>query len=223
MVKIKEWCKKHSSEIVVGVICTIITTVFFNMCTIVREVAPTAGNSVVRFFSNYYYITLSKTTEFSIFSALFSFVFGIGIGVIIIVVNKGFSVAKRAINGANRIITSLNNETEETVKSENKPKITREDIENEAKDILKQGKKMKRMTILFIVLCVIGIVDLFVFSVMPNIMWRAYQRDIVKIDPYVESRELEMIKSDWACMQTKEDYDNIYEYINEIKEENKLP
>ena len=51
----------------------------------------------------------------------------------------------------------------------------------------------------------------------------SYQRDLLKIAPYIEQQELDRIKSDWVCMQTKEDYEEIYKQIDEIKNEHSLP
>ena len=223
MKKLKEWCKKHASEIVVGIICTIIPTAFVKLWNLLVEVGPTAGNSLVRFVSNYFYISLSKATEYSVFSMFFSAVFGFGVVYIVSLAAKGFSASKSIINDASEIITKLHNKDEELPSGENKPKITDEEIENEAKKIVKQGKKMKRLTIICIMVFAIYFTDIFAFTMLPNAMWREYQRDIIKIAPYVENKELEIIKSNWTCMQTKEDYDNIYEYINKVKKENQLP
>ena len=43
------------------------------------------------------------------------------------------------------------------------------------------------------------------------------------ITPYVEFEQINQLKSDWVCMRQKEDYLEIYEIINAVKEDNSLP
>ena len=50
-----------------------------------------------------------------------------------------------------------------------------------------------------------------------------FEQDIIKVTPYVEEKDIEKLKSDWVCMRSKSDYDVLYEYIDKIKTENKLP
>ena len=223
MMKVKEWCKKHTNEIIVGLICSIIPIVFFKLCNLLIEVGPTAGDSLLRFISNYFYISLSKATEYSIFSMFFSAVFGFGIVYIVSFVAKGFSTSKSIINDANEIVTLIHSKGEKLSISENKPKITDGEIENEAKNLIKQGKKLNRLIITFIILFAIYFTEVFAFTIIPNAIWRDYQRDLIKIAPYVDDEKLETIQSNWVCMQTKEDYDNIYECINKVKKDYQLP
>ena len=44
-----------------------------------------------------------------------------------------------------------------------------------------------------------------------------------QIAPYVEENDVKQLKSDWVCMRSKADYDELYKYIDKIKTENNLP
>ena len=52
--------------------------------------------------------------------------------------------------------------------------------------------------------------------------YNKFSRDITKIAPYVEERDIKLLQSDWVRMRSKSDYDEIYEKINEIVETNEL-
>lgn len=222
MKKIRNWCQKYASQLLVGIICTIITTAFNNIYAAIKEIGPSTGVSLFRFFSNYFFTTLSKTTETSILSVLFSVLVGISIACVIDILVKGVTLSKRLLKDGNDIITLIN-EDKEKIKVSEKEKITLEEIKNETKDIIKQGKKIRILTILFGVFFAFYFVNVIVFTMLPNVMFREYQRDIIKISPYAEQQELDIIKSDWVCMQSKDDYDDIYKRIDKVKKEHKLP
>lgn len=57
----------------------------------------------------------------------------------------------------------------------------------------------------------------------PSQLWSVFERDITMITPYVEFEQINQLKSDWVCMRQKEDYLEIYEIINAVKEDNSLP
>ena len=61
------------------------------------------------------------------------------------------------------------------------------------------------------------------FVTTPMELSNKFEQDIIKVTPYVEEKDIEQLKSDWVCMRSKSDYDVLYEYIDKIKTENKLP
>lgn len=223
--KINEWIKKHFKEIVIGVIVSLITTFVINAIDMIKEVAPTAGSSIWRLLSNSFFSAAAKMSETSLTSFLFSFVVVLGISYVINVALKGFKVTKKSISECQAIIEKINcndlvnvNTEEDTNKE-----ITEEDVKTEAESVIKEGKKIRRFLIGALAFFVIYFSVIMAFDVFPHAMWAEYQNDLIKIAPYIEQQELDQIKSDWVCMQSKEDYDDIYSRINKIKEENDLP
>lgn len=47
-------------------------------------------------------------------------------------------------------------------------------------------------------------------------------QDMTMITPYTDDQTLSLLRSDWTRMESKEDYQMIYQTINEIKGENGL-
>ena len=69
---------------------------------------------------------------------------------------------------------------------------------------------------------IIAFANFFVFTIMPCIANITFNRNIVLISPYVETHDIEKLKSDWLRMKTKSDYNEITNHINGIIQENHL-
>jgi ABC-type lipoprotein release transport system permease subunit len=107
--KIKAWINKHAKEILIGVIVSIITAGIMKGFEWIAEIAPTAGNSVWRFFSNTFYTSAAKMTETSLITFLFSALIGIGIVYVYILLSKALGTTKKAITNAEELLDDINN------------------------------------------------------------------------------------------------------------------
>ena len=219
--KLKEWIKKHSGEILVGVVVSIITAVVMKGAEWIKEIVPTAGNSAWKFFLNAFFSAAAKATETSLITFMFSAFVGIAIVYIFNLLSKALGATKEAIATAEDIVKDINTSHGKVDKKGNK--ITTTEIETEAKNIIQDAKKGRKIAVAGIAFFVFYFCYILVFDFLPHKVWNYYQRDLLKIAPYIEQQELDEIKSDWVCMQSKEDYDRIYERINEIKTEYDLP
>ena len=90
-------------------------------------------------------------------------------------------------------------------------------------DLIKQGKKVGKSAILMVIMIAFMYVILTFFVGTPMALSNQFEQDIIKIAPYVEETEIKQLKSDWACMRSKADYEDIYEKINAVKDEHELP
>lgn len=219
--KFKQWVRKYAKEILLSVIVSVITAGIIKGFEWVAEIAPTAGNSVWRFFSNSFFSSAAKMTETSLITFLFATLIGFGVVYACIFLSKALGSTKKAIANAEGLLDDINNPKP---KAHGEAKeITKEDLKTEVEDIIKDAKKGKRATIIGIIFCVLYFGRILVFDYLPHGLWTDYQRDLLKIAPYMEQQELDQIKSDWVCMQSKEDYEEIYKQIHEIKKEHNLP
>jgi len=219
--KIKVLFKKYSKEILLSVVVSVITAGIINGAEWIAEVTPTAGNSVWRFLSNSFFHSAAKMTETSLITCVFALLTGIAISVILVLTNNALGVTKKAISTAENILRDVHNPQPEV--DDAGPEITSAEITAEANDIIKKVKRGRILLIVCVVFFAIYFGDILAFGYLPHGLWNDYQRDLLKIAPYVEQQEIDMIKSDWMCMQSKEDYDEIYERINRIKNEYELP
>lgn len=227
MKKIKSWIKEHRKDIIIGVICTIITSGLYEFGNWIKDVAPTAGNSLWKFLSNSFFVSVAKTTETSLISFLFSVLIGMAIAYVIHIVTDAFKSVKILIQGSERLIKEMNfdnNENADNVEKEDcAEKNIGDSIQKKANIVIKEGKRTQKILSIVVVVLFVYFGGIFAFNIFPHAVWTEYQRDLIKIAPYIEQHELDTIKSDWVCMQSKEDYDDIYKRINEIKEAHDLP
>lgn len=225
MKKIKELVKKYSKEILLSTIVSLLTASIIKGIGWIKEIAPTAGNSVLRFISNSFYSNLAKTDEFSLLTMLFALFIGIVVVYVFNMFKEGFVATKIVIKGSEKIERYETEEIETTLQesTENRKPTDDKETTNDLKDVKKMAKKLRTMLILTSIFFSIYFTHILCSYLVPNAVYRDFQRDLTQISPYIEQQELDIIRSDWVCMQTKEDYDAIYERINQVKEEHDLP
>ena len=219
--KIKKWVQKYAKEILLSLIVSVITAGIIKGFEWVAEIAPTAGNSIWRFFSNSFFSSAAKMTETSLITLLFAALIGIGVVYAYVFLSKALDTTKKAITKAEELLDDINN-PKPKVHTESK-KITEDELKTEVKGIIKDAKRGRSTIIIGIIFFVLYFGSILVFDYLPHGLWTDYQRDLLKIAPYVEQQELDQIRSDWVCMQSKEDYEEIYKQIDEIKNEHSLP
>jgi hypothetical protein len=54
-------------------------------------------------------------------------------------------------------------------------------------------------------------------------LYNKFEQDMIKIAPYIEAEQVTHLRSDWVCMRSQADYDEIYDVINQVIEDNNLP
>lgn len=222
MREIKTWIAKYSKEILIGIIVSLLTAGIIKGLEWVKEVAPIAGNSFLNLFLDLFYRNLARISDNSLLLAIFSIILVCFMGSLFNIVQKGFSVAQESIAWGKKMKELLadkeNGTVKESVSKEKKNRTSKEIAENNIKD----GKKLKRYSAFCFIFFIMYILYFFCFHIVPVSMWDVYKRDITKITPYVEQEEIDMIQSNWCCMKNKEDFDDIYEIINEVKEKHNL-
>ena len=81
---------------------------------------------------------------------------------------------------------------------------------------------VKGMSIACIILCVLFFLNILIYQCFPVAFKVSFERRITQIIPYVEDEKIEILQSDWVCMETMEDYDALIEEIDCIREEHNL-
>ena len=80
----------------------------------------------------------------------------------------------------------------------------------------------KRTLVMMVVLTIIAFSMIAATLLIPNAKWSRFMQDMTMITPYTDDQTLSLLRSDWTRMESKEDYQMIYQTINEIKGENGL-
>lgn len=225
----KKWIGQHKNEIIVAIISTFITTVFFSILNWVKDVGPSAGNSLFMGIRNYvFYQTAHQTSYFLIFFILMSlccFYFVYQFSNLIGAMRAVRTTLK--LEEANSILAELEKSNEDDhVKRKERIEELKSKLESlhNTKGIttqtLKKDKWTLRISALFMVFYVVYIIFSFI---IPALIHQTFEMAVTEIAPYVEEYDVKMLRSKWVSMRTYDDYLEISNYIKEVKEENGLP
>lgn len=83
-------------------------------------------------------------------------------------------------------------------------------------------KLNKHIEIIMVVYFAISLLSITVYGYAPCLFSEKFEREITKIVPYVDDDQIDMLRSKWVSMETKSDYDVIWNKIEDIKQENAL-
>ena len=83
-------------------------------------------------------------------------------------------------------------------------------------------KLNKLIKIIMVVYFAISLVSITVYGYAPCLFREKFDRESTKIVPYADDDQIDMLRSKWVSMETKSDYDAIWEKIVDIKQENAL-
>lgn len=221
----KEIYNKYKREIWVGVVVSLITTAILKFGDWVIAVVPSVGITLFDTISNVLYSMAATHTDNHLLRLI---LFG------------GFSVlvgtgAKASINGMKLYRNSLRLEKRTKKYSDEEIKKIDEEVaaEQNAKtrkskpdgilETIKEGKRIGKSAIILVILTVFIYLFLAFFVTTPMSLYNNFQQDMVKIAPHVEASAVTQLQSDWVCMRSKADYDEIYAVIDRVIEENSLP
>lgn len=224
----KEWINRHKSEIVVGIVVFLITTLLSKIAHLLIATAPAAGKSFFTKLIDLIYYQAGHQSPFGLDSVLFSTLFSFFITYIIITIIKSFRDIQEEINidKVNKLLCDL--EAKDIDDPELRPGI---DKARRITDTIKQRHqkkesvnphKIKVFLVLASVLIAAYALYMFAYEIIPATMREGFELSITEIAPYIEEREEKVLRSKWVSMVSKEDYIEINSYIKDIKLENGL-
>lgn len=108
--------------------------------------------------------------------------------------------------------------TQLQVKKVNDEKLCLEDIKKDIGKLKKTSKKHLLKKTITIIFQIIVIINLIVFTILPNAVKIVFDNAVVKITPYVSEVEINKLKSDWMRMESEKDYIKIDEFIEAVME-----
>jgi len=211
--KAKEAFRKHKSEVFWALVSTAIWELGRNLITSL----PEAGNGIIRIFTDlpYKFAAHPSGETLVIYLGIFLIATSVSLAA------KALAISIRAYWSAKNIKAPRS--TPEIPKETNStPPITTEELnqeivalQNETKSLVWQSI-VRCFTTLF--LCYV----LFISMLMPNVLRISFAWHIDMIAPYTTEQTILQLKSDWARMESKEDFDLINNSIKQIVDENRL-
>ena len=221
----KGFCNKYKKEIWVGVVVSLITAAIIKIGDWFVNVIPTIGTSIFETISNILYSSAATYSDNIVLRLILFSGFGVLIGLSTKTITDGLKIYKAAL----RLEKNSKNLPEDKLKEINEQATA--ELEGEKKfnesetihELVQKGKKVGKGAVLIIIITAFMYLFIIFFITTPMSLSNEFEQDIVKIAPYVEENDVKQLKSDWACMRSKADYDELYKYIDKIKTENNLP
>lgn len=194
--------KKHKPEIVLSIIGSLIASFIFQ----IAGSAPDIGKSFLETILNYVFSSASMMDEQALITLFFTMTF-----IFVIIYTLTNTIIK---------ISSLNNKDNKIPRDTENPEKALQKL-NKKIDILE--KRIKKSGIMVIITTILLSIHLIITIIAPAIINAGFKNNITMIKPYTDSQTVMMLESDWIRMKSKDNYDKIYDIINQIKEENGLP
>lgn len=208
----KECWNNYKREISIGVIVSIITTMVIKCGDWLVKAVPAAGLSI----TNYIYYSAASISDAVLTEIVIVLIVGLLFSVAIIVLGKSHKATKKLKNVCNELEKQNANVpiAEEIVVNEDI-----DDNESEIRFFKSLLKKGNRLNIFFILVIILYFSFLIIGLVKPAELSQSFERDITMIHPYVDDADIIQLESDWVRMKTKSDYEEIYEFIDNVKVE----
>ena len=216
----REWIKLHKNEIVVAIVSSFIVSFIFKAGDFLSALAPKAGKSVIQSLVNVIYKTAARQNEASLVVSIFPIILGLICGVAFFMGLRGFRLVKETeeIKDINAQLNQLDPEKDE----EKLKELVKRFNKNVRKPNSTSGNQLRVISIILIVLAVFIFLYSFTYIVYPYDLWQKHEISVTQIAPYTSDDEIKKIEADWVSMESKKDYDQIFEKISQIKEENHI-
>ena len=216
----KGFVRKYKREVIVGVVVSLITAAIIKLGDWIITMTPAFGQTLVSTIQNIIYMTAAAQTATTVDRLLFGSLSGLFMGSFLALIGMGFKEWFRAL----KLERMINKRSTATGHRERKPeKPASKESESAVKNLIAEAKRLGYKAIGLTALLVVIYLFSQITIVKPAQLWSIFQNDMTMIAPYVDSHELLHLKSEWVCMQSKEDYVTLYQYIDGVKQTNNLP
>lgn len=218
----KEWLSKHKSEILTSIITTIIIAIGTWIWNHIVQGLPSAGYSIITAYRNTLYTDAARTTSITATLSILAIVLGIMTGTIFCIVL--FPLLKKILNKNMNQIESIEKKAQE-IDNESDIDKQKEEMANLAKMINNAKAKQKRRKVFSIIISIILLFTMIIYSITsiyPLTLRSAFETSIAQIKPYISETEMDNLMSKWTLMTSKEDFDEINDYILNIRQSNNL-
>lgn len=217
--------KKYKREIWVGVVVSIMTTAIIKFSEWFFAIAPSIGSSIFETTVNVLYSFAATFTDGFLLRIILFGGLSLMAGASFSTIQKGMKIYKSTITLEKKFKSIPEEKLNEIVAE----KMLEEDAEKTKSQperiptLIQQGKRIGKKSLAVIILTAVVFVLLIFTISIPMQLHNSFEQDLVKIAPYVEENTITQLKSDWVCMRSEAEYEEIYVTINNIKAEYSLP
>ena len=221
----KNLIKKYRSQIITGVIVTIIVNIIHWLWNYIAQGLPIAGNAVFSALINSLYATAATHNASSASMILLLVLVGWSFATILFYLIK-LCKLRFDRNRIEKLRKQIEQISASSAESSTDNEEAKREVAKEIEAILtvpkKKEKKHKVISTIGIVVISLYLLWASIFIVFPVFLWQAFDVSTTQIRPYISDIEMDNLKSKWTLMKSKEDFVEINSYILKIREENGL-
>ena len=218
---IKAWIQSHKSQIIVGIVVSIVTAIIIKFGELILLLAPKAGNSVWGALRDSIFYNAGR---FSVTTPIIILVSGLATVGVASTISLSLSTLRTVKH------RKFKDEVNQMIsKKEADPSfsLSNDDIkmiEQYTEKLKKESstKTIKKSMVVSILLWLFLVTYIWCTIVLPSGLNHEFERCVTLIAPYVEERDILMLRSQWVSMEGKKDYDEINKTIWEIREQHNL-
>lgn len=218
----RKFYQEHKREILVGVIVSLLTTGVIKLGDWFIDFVPTVGISFFQVLSNIVFTRAANCSDNIVTESILFILAGVMGGVILSIILEGIRSYKKSLS-LEKIVRMSPDELEAFFKRPAKRRKSQEREEDDLSKLIDSRKKLGKSMAVLVCALVLLYINLTLFVSRPMQLYNTFQRDIVKIAPYIQENQIIKLKSDWVCMRTKSDYDAVYMIISSVVDNHALP
>lgn len=207
---------KHKVEVIVGLVSSFIWMVVQNMLSAIPEI----GKGFLRFLSALPYRAASIELENLALAILMSLAIYAAFGVAFASLMANLSAVLKARGLIKQVRSDVQNPERARVAAKEAKKP--QNLEECISELQQVSRKTLVASIIKVMVTVVCCVVLYLACVRPIHMRISFRNAINIITPYTDAHTVDKLESDWALMQTREDYMAIDKVIREIRDNNNL-
>lgn len=209
----KEAFQKHKSEVFWALVATAIWELGRNLITSL----PEAGNGIIRIFTDlpYKFAAHPSGEMLVIYIGIFLIATSVSLAARLLV--KSVRVYRKA-----KSIKEPSSMPEVRKESNSVPPDTQESRKHKIISLQKEAKGLVWQSVVRCFITLFLCYVLFISVILPDALKTSFTQHINIIAPYTTEQTIVQLKSDWARMDSKEDYEKISNVIGLIMDENNL-
>lgn len=186
------------------------------------EISKNSSKGVISSFVDYFYSSCAEATGIEFISTLLMCAF-LWFALFMIL----YFVLKFSAQIKSKKSEKVEQSTETNLSPNNLEKYNKKEIIIIKRYELEKKRErlkclQKILSIINITLWVVFLCYTFVYRYYPVVKKEMFNRKIIQITPYVETHEIDLLKSEWVSMEGKDDYEQIEQKINDILSKNNL-
>lgn len=218
----KNFINKYKSEVIVGIITSLITGIVIKIWDWLVWITPKFGKSIISTINNYTYALAAKQSSSTLIRVMIACLLGGLIAVSAITIKRGI-LAVWETRKIRLLYKQVKDGDTAALEKHLKEQKDVNSIEQLMNNDSKNSKKILGATIFLLLYTVFIYVLVDTTLMRPSLLASSFESDITMIAPYVEEMDILRLKSDWVCMGDETDYIRIYEFIDDVKEKYELP